>query len=124
METERGSWLRILTSAGERPALTLGNQFRAQASSATPAPATPGKDGQGLPGPGLRLQALEASQEGRVPEGRGLQPWLLCSLCRVACHPDRAQPGEVTAKDEAKEPGKEWDLAAIRGQSGRDYIMD
>ena len=112
METERGSWLRILTSAGERPALTLGNQFRAQASSATPAPATPGKDGQGLPGPGLGLQALEAGQEGRVPEGWGLKPWLLSPLCRVSRYPD-GQPSEVTAKDEAKEPGKEWDLASI-----------
>ena len=64
------------------------------------------------PGPGVRLSALEARQEGRVPEGWGLEPWLLGPLCGVSCHPD-GQPSEVTAKDEAKEPGKEWDLASI-----------
>ena len=75
------------------------------------------------PGPGVRLSALEARQEGRVPEGWGLKPWLLGPLCGVSRHPD-GQPSEVTAKDEAKEPGKEWDLATIRGQSSTDHIWD
>ena len=110
---ERGSWLRILTSQSgggggrglpERSA-DIGEPVlgRALAQRHTCLlHLARQRDGPWLPGPGpgLRLPALEACQEGRVLEGRRLQPWVLRPLRRVARDPD-GQPCKVPAKSKA-----------------------